>query len=82
MHPLDRRKAGACFIPMIDLENYEVELLEAIKHQARVEKAVDAMLSGTLTPDDMLDTIEDCVPGMDDYIDMCEDSVEDFLLSL
>lgn len=82
MDLLYKRWLGECFDSIIDLDDHEEEIFEAIAHQVKTQRAVSAMLDGSLTLKDMLETIEDCVPNMDDYMDTTIENLEDFNLKI
>lgn len=77
---LHKRWLAECFDSIIDLDAYEDEINAAIVHQAKIQRAVRAMLDGSLSLKDMLESVEDCVPSMDDYMNEVTENLEDFQL--
>jgi hypothetical protein len=78
LHPLYKRWLSECFDSVIDLDDHEEEIFEAIAQQVKTQRAVGAMLDGSLSLKDMLETIEDCVPNMDHYMDGVTENLIDF----
>ncbi len=82
MDLLHRRWLAECFDSIIDLDDHEEEINAAIVHQAKIARATNAMLNGSLSLKDMLESIEDCVPNMDEYMDEVAENLEDCQLIL
>lgn len=77
LHPLDKRQLGDCFYLVIDLDRAEEEIQLALEHQYQVEQATNAMLNGSVSPEELMEMIEPFIPDMDQYQDEVEQNLAD-----
>lgn len=82
MHPLYKRWISQCFDSVVDLDGHEDEIDQALIQHTKIQRTVSAMLDGSLSLKDMLESIEDCVPKMDEYIEEVADNLEEVQLIL
>jgi hypothetical protein len=74
-----RRLIDPCFYLVVS-NNPEAEVQEIIRHGMLVERACKEMFRGKITPSEMLELIEPCIPNMDDYLLEVEDNLSEILL--
>lgn len=78
--PSKRRQIGSCFYIHIPLENKcDEEIQQALWESREVEKAVDLMLDGSMSVNDLLESTEHIFPNMDQYVDEVEYNLEEML---
>lgn len=74
-----RRLIGPCFYLIIP-DNPEADVQKIIRNGILVERACKEMFRGKITPAEMLELIEPCIPNMDDYLLEVEDNLGEILL--
>ena len=74
-----QRLVGDCFYLTIPNEP-EAEVQNIIKNSFLIEKAVKAMVSGFISPEELLEMVEPVIEDMDQYIDEVEDNLAEIYL--
>lgn len=77
MHPLRQRAITDCFQIVVDLDKADEEIQACIRHQKRVEQAVDAMVTGQASALEMLEMLDPFINNMDSYIEEIKENLED-----
>jgi len=70
---------GDCFYLTVPNEP-EAELQKIIRDSFLVEKAVKAMIYGSISPEELLETVEPVIPDMDQYLDEVEENLAEIYL--
>ena len=74
-----QRLVGDCFYLTIPNEP-DAEVQKVIRDSFLVEQAVKAMISGSISPEELLEMVEPVIPDMDDYIDEVEENLAEIYL--
>jgi len=74
------RAIGDCFHLFIPADP-ETEMRKAIRDAMCVENAVKLMLSGGVSPEELLEMVEPVVVDIDQYIEEVEESLEEIGLA-
>ncbi|MEH2197807.1 hypothetical protein [Nostoc sp.] len=69
-----RRSVGGCFHLIIPNDPL-LEMQQAIRNSMLVESAVKLMISGAISPEDLLEMVEPAIENMDDYIEEVEENL-------
>lgn len=69
-----QRSVGECFHLIIPNDPL-VEMQQAISNSMLVESAVKLMISGAISPEDLLEMVEPVIENMDDYIEEVEENL-------
>ncbi len=83
MNIQEKREVRSCFSIDIFLDNPEVELKKAIAASVAIDQATKAMVSGEISPAEVLEWVEPHMEGissMDDYIEEIEDDLSSLIL--
>jgi hypothetical protein len=74
--PLKRRQVGRAFYLHIPIAGKcEEEIQQALAEAREVEKAVENMLDGSMSVNDLLESVEHIFPDMDQYVDNVEEQL-------
>ncbi|MEH2161608.1 MAG: hypothetical protein V7K38_11285 [Nostoc sp.] len=69
-----QRSVGECFHLFIPNDPF-LEMQQAISNSMLVESAVKLMISGAISPEDLLEMVEPAIENMDDYIEEVEENL-------
>ncbi|MEH2031547.1 MAG: hypothetical protein V7K67_18105 [Nostoc sp.] len=75
-----QRSVGECFYLLIPTDPL-LEMQQAIRNSMLVESAVKLMLSGAISPEDLLEMVEPVIENMDDYIEEVEENLIEIYLA-
>ncbi|MBN3911097.1 MAG: hypothetical protein HWQ35_32515 [Nostoc sp. NMS1] len=75
-----QRSVGECFHLFIPNDPF-LEMQEAISNSMLVESAVKQMLSGEISPEELLEMVEPVIENMDDYIQEVEENLIEIYLA-
>lgn len=74
-----RRSVGECFYLIIPTDP-SLEMQQAISNSMLVESAVKLMLSGHISPEDLLEIVESVIENIDGYIEEVEENLAEIYL--
>ncbi|MHC5615118.1 MAG: hypothetical protein ACYTXA_30105 [Nostoc sp.] len=69
-----QRSLGECFHLFIPNDPL-LEMQQAISNSMLVESAVKQMISGAISPEDLLEMVEPVIENMDNYIEEVEENL-------
>ncbi|MHC5718174.1 MAG: hypothetical protein ACYTX0_40335 [Nostoc sp.] len=75
-----QRSVGECFHLFIPNDPL-LEMQQAISNSMLVESSVKLMLSGDISPEELLEMVEPVVENMDDYIQEIEENLIEIYLA-
>ena len=75
-----QRLVGECFHLIIP-NNPLIEMQQAISDSMLVESAVKLMISGDISPEELLEMVEPVIEDMDDYIEEVEENLIEIYLA-
>jgi len=76
------RQLGRCFYLVVPLCNNEEEFDCLMQDAQKVEQATKKMLEGSISIEDLLESIEGFVPSIDDYIEEIEENMNECLVKI
>jgi hypothetical protein len=80
--PTTRRLVHNCFSLIIPICEDDDEFIELMNNAYSVEQSIKSMLNGSISPDDLIQSVEGFVPSIDEYIDEVEENLDECLPSL
>ncbi|MEH2454486.1 hypothetical protein [Nostoc sp.] len=75
-----QRSVGECFHLIIPNDPL-VEMQQAIRNSMLVELATKLMISGLISPEDLLEMVEPVIEDMDSYIEEVEENLIEIYLA-
>lgn len=78
--PFTRREFGSCFYLVIPICEDDAEFNQLLDDASQVQKSVTSMLNGSMSVEDMLESVESFIPSMDDYVEEVETNMEQTLI--
>lgn len=79
--PFQRKEIANCFYIYIPLANKcDEEVAQALHESREIENAVALMLDGSMSINDLLESVEHIFPDMDQYATEVESNLEEALI--
>ncbi|RAM49475.1 MAG: hypothetical protein C6Y22_22230 [Hapalosiphonaceae cyanobacterium JJU2] len=72
-----RRLIHDCFSLVIPVCEDDSEFIELMNNAYIVQQSVTSMLNGSISPDDLIQSVESFIPSIDEYIDEVESNLNE-----
>ena len=75
-----RKNLANCFYLQVPLTGSDLEIEQLIAQAIKIEQFTDSMLNGSMSFENLLESIEQFVPSMDNYLDEVETNLDEALI--